>query len=126
MIPARLNQDIQHYAFTIDSTPQIHSLAGDGHEHLIKVPPSVWSSAHCPQYPGIGLPVLQCPAPRRFIGNINATFSEQIFDVSIAEGKPEIQPDSALNDHRWSAARLAAVLAGVVRVNRLEPPGEVP
>ena len=29
----------------------------------------------------------------------NTTFSEEIFDVSVAEGKPEIQPDGVLNDH---------------------------
>ena len=103
LVSACLDQDIQHFAFTIDSAPQIHSLAGDGHEHLIKVPPVVWSRAHCPQSPGIGLPELQCPAPHRFIRNINATFSEKIFDVPVAEGKPEIQPDSVLNDHRWKS-----------------------
>ena len=32
----------------------------------------------------------------RFVGNISTPFSEQIFDISVAEGKPEIQPDSVL------------------------------
>ncbi len=57
----------------------------------------------CPQSPGIGLPELQCPAPDRFVRNIHTTFDEQIFDVSVAEGKPIIQPDSVLNDQRWKS-----------------------
>ena len=48
-----------------------------------------------------GMPQLQCPASRRLIRNIDATCSEQNFDVSVAEGKPEIQPDSVLNDLGW-------------------------
>ncbi len=53
--------------------------------------------------PGIGLPELQCPAPDRFVRNINTTFSEQILNISVAEGKPVIQPDSVLNDRGWKA-----------------------
>ena len=66
-----------------------------------KAPPGVWSGAHCPQSPG--MPGLPSPTPHRFIRNINATFSEQIFDVSVAEGKPGIQPESVLNDHGWKS-----------------------
>ena len=72
-------------------------------EHLIKVPPDVRSRARCPQPPGIGLPELQCPAPHRFIRNINTTLSEQILNISVAEGKPVIQPDGVLNDRGWKA-----------------------
>ena len=43
------------------------------------------------------------PAPHRFIRNINTTLSEQIFNISVAEGKPLIPPDSMLNDHGWKA-----------------------
>ena len=45
----------------------------------------------------IGLPELQCPAPHRFVGNISTTFSQQIFDIPVAEGKPEIQRDDVQN-----------------------------
>ena len=75
----------------------------DADEHLIKMPPDIWSRARCPQSAGIGLPELQCPAPDRFVRNINTTFSEQILNISVAEGKPEIQPDSVLNNHGWKA-----------------------
>ena len=61
--------------------------------------------------PGIGLPGLQCRAPHRFIKNINATFSEQIFDVPVVEGKPEMQPDSVLDNHGWkSVSRIGDIL----------------
>ena len=62
------------------------------------MPPNIWSRARCPQSSGIGLPKLQCPAPNCFERNINTTFSEQIFDISVAEGKPKIQPDGVLNE----------------------------
>lgn len=31
--------------------------------------------------------------------------SEQIFDISVAVGKPKIQPDRVLNDHGWKSVR---------------------
>ncbi len=37
------------------------------------------------------------------VRNINTTFSEQIFDISVAEWKTEIQPDGVLNDHGWKS-----------------------
>ena len=48
LIPAGLNQDIKHLAFTINSAPQVHALAIDGYEHLIKMPTNIRSRAYLP------------------------------------------------------------------------------
>ena len=95
-----MNEDIQDFAFAIYRAPQIYALAIDGHEHFVQVLPIVRSRACFPQFSSISLPKLQSPAPDSLKGNINATFSQQIFDISIAERKPEIQPDRMLND-QW-------------------------
>jgi len=48
-------------------------------------------------------PELHRPAPDALIGNVYAALGEHIFDIAIAEGKPEIQPDGVLDDRRWKS-----------------------
>jgi hypothetical protein len=36
--------------------------------------------------------------PHALIGNIYAALGEHIFNIAIAEGKPEIQPDGVLDN----------------------------
>src|SRR5437762_7390823 len=43
------------------------------------------------------------PAPDRFVGDIDAAFGEQLFDVSEAQGEAEIEPDCVLDDLRREA-----------------------
>ena len=43
------------------------------------------------------------PAPDRFVGNVDAAFGQQFFDVSEAQREAEIEPDSVLDDLGWEA-----------------------
>jgi hypothetical protein len=44
--------------------------------------------------------IIVIAAPDALVGNIYAALGEHIFNIAIAEGKPEIQPDGVLDDHR--------------------------
>jgi hypothetical protein len=45
------------------------------------------------------------PAPNRLVGDRNATFCQQVFNVAQAQGKPEVEPNRLLNDRRWGSGR---------------------
>ena len=40
----------------------------------------------------------QYPSPYRFVGDIQTALREQIFDVAIAEGETEIEPNGVPDD----------------------------
>jgi hypothetical protein len=103
LVSARLNQDIQHFTFTIYCPPQIHPFAVDGGKHFVQVPLPIRAGTQSPELAGIVQPELYLPAPDRFVRHIYAALSEHIFDIAKAEGKPEIQPDGVLNDRRWKS-----------------------
>jgi hypothetical protein len=43
---------------------------------------------------------LQNPSPHRFIGDIQTALREQLFDVAIAEGETDIEPNGVPDDRR--------------------------
>jgi hypothetical protein len=98
-----LNQDIQHLAVTIDSTPQIHAFAIDGDKHLVKMPSPIWSGSRASKLVCISQTELYRPAPDALVGDIYAALGEKVFDIPEAQGKPEIQPDGVLNDRWWKS-----------------------
>jgi len=98
LVSPGLNQDIQHFALAIDSTPEVHLLAVDGDKHLVQVPPVIRSRARFPQSSSIVQPELHRPAPDALVGNVYAALGEHIFNIAKAEGKPEIQPDGVLDN----------------------------
>jgi hypothetical protein len=83
--------------------PEVVNLTIDPDEHFAQMlpPASLWPllSDLC----SVESTKLQHPTADRFIGNVDAPFSEQVFDVSIALAEPEIEPYGALdNDGRKS------------------------
>ncbi len=120
LVPARLHKTIEHLAFGIDGSPQIHPLATNGDEHLIEVPGRMRLGAHRPQTSGDHRPEHRHPASDRFVGDVDAAFGEQLFDISEAQREAKIEPDSVLDDLRWET------IAGVRQRShrpRVRPPG---
>ncbi len=100
LVSSRLNQDIQYFSLTVDGAPEVHLPTIDGDKHLVEMPSCIWSRTRFPQSSGIAQPELHRPAPDALIGNVYAAFGEHIFNIAEAEGKPEIQPDGVLDNHR--------------------------
>jgi hypothetical protein len=63
------------------------------------MPTRSWPRASTTKFPGEQWPELQDPSPHRFVGDIQAALSEQIFDVAVAEGKTHIKPNGVPDDH---------------------------
>jgi hypothetical protein len=45
-------------------------------------------------------PKFQNPSPHRFVGDIQTALRKQIFDVAIAEGETQIQPNGVPDNRR--------------------------
>jgi len=98
LVSPGLNQDIQDFSLTIDSTPQIHALAIDCDKHLVEMPSRIWSWSRASKLVCISQTELYRPAPDALIGDVYAALGEHIFDIAKAEGKPEIEPDGVLDN----------------------------
>ena len=55
------------------------------------------------------------PAPNGLVGDHDAAFRQQIFDVAKAQGKPDVKPDRLLDDFQREPVPLVA--------DFLHPPG---
>ena len=52
------------------------------------------------KFSGEHRPELQDPSPHRFVGDIQPTLSEQVFDVAIAKRETQIEPNSVPDNRR--------------------------
>jgi hypothetical protein len=64
------------------------------------MPSRRWARASPAKSLGEHRPELQYPSPHRFVGDIQPSLCEQIFDVAIAERKTEIEPSGVPDDRR--------------------------
>src|SRR3954469_15625950 len=59
-------------------------------------------------------PEFEHPTPDRFIGQVKPAFGKQLLDITVAQGKAEIEPNRVLDDRGREA--VAAVREGGHRV----------
>src|SRR5438874_1647495 len=71
-----LLQDFEDFPLVIDSTPQVHPLAGDANDHLVEVPAIAWAGPPLAQPSREHRSELQHPAPYRLIGDIEPAVDE--------------------------------------------------
>jgi hypothetical protein len=62
------------------------------------------------------------PAPNGFVGDRDAAFRQQIFDVAEAQGEPEIEPDRLMNDLWREPVSAVADLLDPLGYRRAKPP----
>ena len=53
------------------------------------------------QAPGVDGPKLDTPEANRFMADNNATLSQNIFDIPVAEAESEVEPDDVADDIGW-------------------------
>jgi hypothetical protein len=97
-IPAFLNQDIRNRTLAINGSPQVHLLAADVYENFVQVP-DVERRITAPADPaGIGLSEFQHPQTHRLVADINATFGQQILDITKTHRETKIKPNGLSYD----------------------------
>jgi len=83
-ISAGLSIDINHVSILIHSAPQVLLLAIDLHEDLIDVERIAVASVSLFESTSIPSPKLDAPESDRLVADINSSFGEQVFDITIA------------------------------------------
>lgn len=98
LIPAWLNQDVNHVAVLIHGPPKILLLAVDSDEDLIQVPDIAEAALAPLQLSSIVRTELLTPMSNGFIGNYDSAFGEKILDISETQAETMIDPDGMAND----------------------------
>ncbi len=97
-VASTLNQHVENLALMVDGAPQIHPLAGDANHHLVQMPAIARPRATLAQPSRDRGTELQHPAPHRFIGDVEPSVGQQLLDIAVGQGEPEIKPDRVLDD----------------------------
>ncbi len=100
LIPPALYEDVEHMAVLVDRPPQIMASPVDREEDFIHIPFVARPGPSAPQCIRIRLPELLAPIPYRFIGQRDAAFGHEFFDVPITQAKAKVEPDTMANDLR--------------------------
>lgn len=83
-------------------------LAVDLHEDFVYVV-SVSVASMCPlQYSGVNCFEFYAPKTYRFTANSDASFSENILDVSVTQIESVVEPDSIGNDIGWKSVMVVS------------------
>ena len=101
LVPFRLDQHVEDLAFGVDGSPQVDHAAIDFQIDFVQMPGRVGLGSAFAQVRCYHRPEMVHPAPNGFVGDRDAAFRQQIFDVAEAQGEPEIEPDRLMNDLRW-------------------------
>ena len=77
LVAPPLNQHVEDLALMIDSAPQVHPLAGDPNDHLVKVPSitRAWTAAL--QIARDQGAEFQHPAPHCFVGHVEPALGQR-------------------------------------------------
>ena len=103
LVSMACDQNIQDVAVLVHCSPKIMTFAADGDEHFVHVPNVAESTLSSPQSTGVFGSKFPAPGSNGFVGNGDATFSEQVLDIAKAQSKPMVQPDGMADDFVWKA-----------------------
>ena len=77
----------------VHRAPQVTDLAIDFEEDLIQMPliAGLWATAF--ELVSVDLAELAAPLPNRCVGHEDAARGKEFFDITVAEGETEVEPD---------------------------------
>ena len=101
-----LQKDFDDFSVLIDSSPQIVLYTIDLHEDFIDIKGITKTLVSAFQTSSILGPELVTPQPDRFITDVDATLSKQVFDISMTEIESMIEPHRISNNFRWKSVPL--------------------
>jgi hypothetical protein len=102
LIPAALDENIQHGPMLVDGAPEVGSFSVDLQKDLSQMPFISGFGASSTKLIGLLLAELRPwgtrPLPHRFIGHDDPALSQHLFDITVAEWKAKVQPDGMADD----------------------------
>jgi len=92
-----LNDDVENFALVVDGTPEIVELAADPDKDLVQMPAvrRPWPALADPC--GIGAAELERPSTHRLVRHIDTALREQVLDIAVAQGEPNVEPNRVLD-----------------------------
>jgi hypothetical protein len=90
----------------VDRPPQVPLLASDSNEHLINEERVAVATVPAPQPKRIPWPELIARKANRFVGDDDASLSQQVFDIPVAQVEALVEPDGILDDRRGKSVPL--------------------
>ena len=83
----------------VDRSPEVELLPVELDEHLVEVPSVVGTLLlPTPKASSVFDTEPLAPSTDGLVGDLNASFGEQILDITEAEGEPEVEPDGMADD----------------------------
>jgi hypothetical protein len=90
LVPAALDQDIEHAPVLVHGSPQVVLDAIDPNEHFIQVPFVARAWPTTAQRIRVGLAELPGPPRDRLVRDDHAALGQQLFNIAVAEGEAEV------------------------------------
>lgn len=90
----------------IDRPPQVVDFPIDFKENLVKMPFVACLRTSSTQLVRIMLAKLLAPLTDRFVGQHDAAGSHELFNITITEREPKVQPHSMADNFTWKAMAL--------------------
>ena len=82
LVPAFLEQNVEHLAFVVDGSLKPHTLAANFDHHLVQVPATRWFGSAASQIPSVELAELARPASDRLVADLDPTLGEQLLNIA--------------------------------------------
>jgi hypothetical protein len=101
LVPPALHQDIEDVAVLIDRPPEIMMVTLDCQKDLIQMPLITSLGTPAPQLIGIRLAELPAPLPDGFVRHHDPAGEQELFDITVAEAEPVVQPHAMADDLGW-------------------------
>jgi hypothetical protein len=108
LIAAVLHQNINDIAVLIHSAPEVVALSLNRNKDFVDMPGVAETSLSLFEFSGIVRAKLLAPLTNGFIGDRDATFGKQFFDLSEAEAEPMVEPHGVTDNFGGKAMTLVA------------------
>ena len=101
LVPAFSDQDIQNIAILIHCSPEVKLLTLNLHEDFINMPSVTQSTPLTSDRAGVFRSKLETPEADGLVGDDDLAFSQQILDISKAQGESMVEPHGMADDFTW-------------------------
>jgi len=97
-----LHQAIEDLAILIDRPPEIVPLTPNRQTDLIQMPLITSSGMPAPELIGIGWTARLAPRPTGVVRHHDPAGAPELFDITVAEAAPVVQPHARADDVGWN------------------------
>ena len=95
-----MDKNVKRITVLVNGSPQVMQLTTNRDKHFIKKPSVAQLASPLLQFAGVVWTKSIAPSSNRFIGNLDSTLCQKVFDISETEAEPMVQPNGVTDDLR--------------------------